>query len=198
MSISIPRIIRESASGFSCLTLEDDLMSRRVLQLNAEIDQPQATAIMNQLMYLSHEDPEAPITVHINSPGGSIINGMCIYDIMQAVPNPIHTVCMGIAASMAALIFAVGDKRLMLPHSTVMVHEPFTTNAGGNMFDLQNRAESLQRMRENYCQIMAKSCKRTQDEVFAAMHKETYFTPQEAMDFGLCDGLYTGTQNSKP
>lgn len=189
MEIYTPHILRESAQGFSAFKLEDEMFANREIQLNTEVNHEQATSLVNQLLCLAREDREKPITLYINSPGGIIADGMTIYDMMQVVPCPIHTVCTGMAASMAALIFAVGDKRSMLPHSTVMVHEPFVTQTGGNMFDLKNRTESLQRMRDNYCRILAERSGKSLDDVYEALHNETYFTPQEAIDFGLCDEI---------
>lgn len=189
MSIYTPNILRESAQGISACRLEDSLFSHREIILNAEIDREQASSLIYQLLTLAREDPDKPVTMYVNSPGGITSEGMSIYDMMQAVPCPIHTVCTGMAASMAALIFAVGDKRYMLPHSTVMVHEPFAPHAEGNIFDLQNRTDSMKRMRENYCRILSERSGRPEDEIYAALHKETYFTPQEAIDFGLCDEI---------
>lgn len=189
MEIYTPRIMKESAQGFAAFTLEDEMFANREIQLTSEVNHEQAAALVNQLICLAREDRERPITLYINSPGGIVSEGMTIFDMMKAVPCPIHTVCTGMAASMAALIFAVGDRRYMLPHSTVMVHEPFVTQTGGNMFDLKNRTESLQRMRENYCKILSERSGRPIDEVYEALHNETYFTPQEAIEFGLCDEI---------
>lgn len=189
MEIYTPHIMKESAQGFSAVTLEDEMFANREIQLNSEVNHEQAVSLVNQLLCLAREDREKPITLHINSPGGIVSEGMTIFDMMKAVPCPIHTVCTGMAASMAALIFAVGDRRYMLPHSTVMMHEPFVSQTRGTMFDLKNRAESLQHMRENYCRILSEHSGRPMEEVYEAMHNETYFTPQEAIDFGLCDEI---------
>lgn len=187
MNTNTPHILGENAQGITEYRIIDRMFANREVLLYGEVDRDQVASLTVQLMCLAKEDPSAPITMYVNSPGGSCAEGMALFDVMKAIPCPVHTVCTGLAASMAALIFAVGDHRKMLPHSKVMVHEPFTPQASGNMFDMENYASNLKQLREEYCRIMAERCGKTLEEVYEAIHKETYFTMDEAIAFGLCD-----------
>lgn len=189
MKITIPYILSENAQGISTYRIEDSMFSERKIILDGTIDHDMAAAITTQLLHLSQTDSAEPVTIYINSPGGNFADGMTIYDMMQAMPCDVNTICTGLAASMAALIFSVGNNRKMLPHSTVMVHEPYIPSTGGDMFDLENRAKHLKSLREDYCKILAERSGKTTKEVYAALHKETWFTAQEAIDFGLCDEI---------
>ena len=190
MNTYIPNIIQETAQGFGSCRVEDQMLANREVMLCGEVNNENVTALTNQLMYLCRQDPGSPVTVYINSPGGSVDEGMTLYDIMQAVAAPIHTVCSGHAYSMAALLVCAGDHRSMLPHSKVMVHEPFNVNAsGGDLDQFRARCQDLEQVRRDYCQIMARHTGRTVDEVSEAMHKTTFYNADEAVDFGFCDEI---------
>ena len=185
----IPNIIQETAQGLGACRVEDQMLTSREIQLSGTVDAESVTALTNQLIYLSRRDPEAPITLYIDSPGGLIDEAMTLYDVMQAVPAPVHTVCIGHAYSMAALLFCAGDHRSMLPHSRVMVHEPYILSLSGDTDQLRSSYQNLECVRQDYCQLMAKHSGQTVEAVTEALHKNTYYTAEEAIQFGLCDEI---------
>ena len=123
MSYYIPTIIRETSEGTARIPIADIMFQRREIWLTGEITSEVADAVIAQILHLDAEDPDAEITLYIDSPGGSVTAGLSIYDVMQAVSADIHTVCVGTAASMAAVLFAAGDRREILRHGEVMIHE---------------------------------------------------------------------------
>lgn len=125
-----PQIIRETAEGLNRLDIRDEMLSRRELELMTSVDAESCAAVIRGLLYLQHQDPEAPVTLYINSPGGEVQSGLALYDVMQAVTCTIRTVCLGMAASMGALLFIAGDEREVLPHSRVMIHDPLYQRRG--------------------------------------------------------------------
>ena len=119
-----PQIIRETAEGLNRLDIRDEMLCRRELELMAPVNAESCAAIIRALFYLQRQDSEAPVTLYINSPGGEVQSGLALYDVMRAVSCTIRTVCLGMAASMGALLFIAGDERELLPHSRVMIHDP--------------------------------------------------------------------------
>ena len=122
-----PQIIRETAEGLNRLDIRDEMLGRRELELMTPVDAESCATVIRGLLYLQHQDPEAPVTLYINSPGGEVQNGLALYDVMRAVSCTIRTVCLGVAASMAALLFIAADEREVLPHSRIMIHGPLIT-----------------------------------------------------------------------
>ena len=127
MSYYIPAIIRETSEGTARIPIADMMFQRREVWLTGEITSEVADAVISQILHLDAEDPDAEITMYIDSPGGSVTAGLSIYDVMQAVSADIHTVCVGTAASMAAVLFAAGDRREILRHGEVMIHDPLVS-----------------------------------------------------------------------
>ena len=119
-----PRIIRETARGLETMSLEDDFFQKREIFLTTGIEAEVSTELIKQLLYLNSMDPMKEITLYINSPGGEINSGIALYDCLCIMQAPVRTVCIGIAASMGALIFLAGDRRAMLPHTKLMIHDP--------------------------------------------------------------------------
>ena len=128
-----PQIIRETAEGLNRLDIRDEMLDRRELELMTSVDAESCAVVIRGLLHLQRQDPTMPITLYINSPGGEVQSGLALYDVMQAVSCPIRTVCLGMAASMGALLFIAGDEREILPHSRVMIHDPLIgAGAGGS------------------------------------------------------------------
>ena len=119
-----PQILRESAEGINRFDIRDEMLANRELELTGAVDAESCAGIIRGLIYLQRQDAKAPITLYVNSPGGEVQSGLALYDTMQAVSCPVHTVCLGMAASMGALIFIAGDERQILPHGRVMIHDP--------------------------------------------------------------------------
>ena len=144
-----PQILRESAEGINRFDIRDEMLDQRELELMTSVNAESCAVVIRDLLYLQREDPTTPITLYINSPGGEVQSGLALYDVMQAVSCPIRTVCLGIAASMAALLFIAGDDREILPHSRVMIHDPLiSAGAGGNALSVKARADDLMRIRD--------------------------------------------------
>ena len=184
---TMPHILIETSEGATAHSLQDELFQDRQIELVGEVTSESAYAIMLQLRYLQKAGPAAPITLYIHSPGGEVSSGLALYDVMQAVKCPVRTVCLGTAASMAAILFASGDKRGILPHGKVMIHDPLTTGVGGSALTIDSLSRNLMETRQITAGILAKHTGRPLDEIFACTAKDTYFNAQEAVGFGLAD-----------
>lgn len=136
-----PQIIRETAEGLNRLDIRDEMLDQRELELMTSVDAESCAVVIRGLLHLQRQDPTMPITLYINSPGGEVQSGLALYDVMQAVSCPIRTVCLGMAASMGALLFIAGDEREILPHSRIMIHDPLIgAGAGGSALSVKARA----------------------------------------------------------
>ena len=141
MSTSVypPQIIEETNLGIQRFDIRDAMLASRELELSGPVDSESVAVIIRGILYLQKVDAAAPITLFINSPGGEVSSGLALYDVMQAASCPIRTVCLGLAASMAALLFIAGDTRDMLPHSRVMVHDPLISGGVGGSASVKLR-----------------------------------------------------------
>lgn len=186
--IRTPDVIRETSEGLFRLPIADLMLQRREIWLTGEINSKLADSIICQLLQLSAENPEEEIVMYLDSPGGVISSGLAIYDVMQAVPCKIRTVCVGIAASMAAVLFAAGDTREILRHGEVMIHDPLAYGGiSGSALDVQDKSDRLMQMRKTICGVLARHTGKTLKQIYKATAKDTYFNAQEAIDFGLAD-----------
>ena len=189
----IPSIEVESAHGARELTLRTrHLMSRRVF-LTGEINEDSANDFLQQLLYLE-EEKDRPIDIYINSPGGQITAGLMIYDALQGTELEVNTYCTGMAASMAAVLLAGGQKgrRYILPHSKVMIHEPLIQGgAGGSASSVQEIAESILETRDICNGILAKHTGKTLEEMNKVTAHDHYMKAEEAVKFGICDKVVT-------
>lgn len=189
---AIPEIIKETASGFIRTTLQEEMFSKREIQCTGTITQELAESVILQLRYLSSEDSAKAITLFINSPGGETSAGLSVYDVMQAVPNPIRTVCTGTAASMASLIFAAGDQRDILKHSKIMIHDPLISGyPGGSALQVEEMSKNLMQTRSILAEILAAHTGHTAEEILKLTAKDTYFDAEKAVSFGLADNIIT-------
>jgi len=186
-----PSIEVESAHGVREVSLDTrHLMNRRIF-INGEINEESANDFLSQMLYLEQESDD-PITIYINSPGGSVNAGLVIYDCIQASELEINLICAGTAASMAAIIFAGGEKghRYILPHSKVMIHEPLLAGGvGGSATSIKNISDSILETREIVNKILAKHTGKTLKEINKATSFDNYMNAEEAIKFGLCDEI---------
>lgn len=185
------KIIRESSYGYHLIPIQDEMLAHREVELVGEVDADSVNALIRQLRYLQREDPKAPVTLYINSPGGSVDSGMALYDVMKAVSCPVRTVCMGLAASMAALLFVSGAERDMLPHSRLMIHDPLIIQTGGSALKLKAVSDDLMETRQIIARIIADHSGKSMEEVLAKTASDSYFRAEEAMEFGLADRIIT-------
>lgn len=188
--IMAPSLIRETSEGFSRCAIQDEMFQRREIECVGEITEESVYSLILQLRYLASENPDAAVTMFINSPGGSVASGLALYDVMQAIRCPVRTVCTGIAASMAALLFISGSSREMLPHARVMVHDPLIPGGiGGTALKIDALAKDLMQVRETTAAIIAAHTGRSLDEVYAKTATDSYFNAGEAVAWGLADRI---------
>lgn len=144
-------------------------------------------SLITQIRYLAAEDPNGEITMYINSPGGSVPDGMALLDVMAAVPCPIRTVCVGTAASMASLLFVCGDTRDMLEHSHLMIHDPLVQNLSGSALKIDVASKNLLKTRETIGKIYAKVSGKTLEEIYAITCEDTLLDAEAALQRGFAD-----------
>ncbi len=177
------RIIKESSHGYELIPIQDEMLSHREVELVGEVSADSVNALIRQLRYLQNEDPKAPITLYINSPGGSVDSGMALYDVMQAVSCPVRTICVGLAASMAALLFVSGAERDMLPHSRLL--------------KLKAISDDLMETRQIIAKVIAEHSGKSMEEVLEKTANDSYFRAEEAVKFGLADHIITSFAENK-
>ncbi|GAB4100240.1 ATP-dependent Clp protease proteolytic subunit [Sinomonas halotolerans] len=186
----LPQFEERTPYGFKRQDPYTKLFEDRIIFMGVQVDDASADDIMAQLLVLEANDPDRDITMYINSPGGSFTAMTAIYDTMQFIRPEIQTVCLGMAASAAAVILAAGTpgKRLALPNSTVMIHQPaLSGGAGGQASDLEIQAREVLRMREWLEQTWAKHTNKTPEEISADIERDKFLTAEEAKQYGLVD-----------
>ena len=187
-----PLVMQETSDGLRLYDIRDEMLAAREIEITGAIDAGSVSTAIRCLLHLQKEDQQLPITLYINSPGGEVQSGLALYDVMQAVSCPIHTVCLGMAASMAALLFIEGDQREMLPHSRVMIHDPLIGGGiGGSALSVKARADDLMRIRDITAQVISQHTGMNLEEVFELTAKDTYFEAEEAIANGMADRIIT-------
>lgn len=189
-----PNIFRESAKGFDKIRIEDALLESREIFLTDMVTPDTMTSLLKQLLFLSRKDPQAEITLYINSPGGDVDSGLVVYDFMKAIPAPVLTVCIGEAASMGAVLFLAGDRRVMFPHSRIMIHDPSFGNglgAGMKPDEIEEQLKKLKEVRDTEVQIISSITGRTEEEIREKTRKDSWFSAGEALAFGLATEIIT-------
>lgn len=190
--MTTPNILKETCYGIDHYSIQDDMLAKREIECIGEINAESVNSMISQIMYLARQDKDKEITIYINSPGGSVSSGLALYDVMQAISCPIRTVCIGLAASMGALLFASGDKREMLPHARIMIHDPLIQGGlGGNALSIKSLSDDLMRTREITGQILAKHTKKPLEEIYKKTATDSYFYAEEAVAYGLADTIIT-------
>ena len=186
----IPNIIRETSEGLNQIPIQDILFQRREVECIGEITEDSVAALIIQLRYLHREAPEQEITMYINSPGGEVSSGLALYDVMKAIQCPIRTVCVGTAASMAAILFLSGDKRDMLTHSKVMIHDPLIPGGiGGSALKVDAVARNLMQTRQTIADIISRHTGKSLEDVLAKTASDSYFDAEQAVEWGLADRI---------
>lgn len=181
----------KSSNGITLVPMETKLMASRKIFIEGEITTDVACDFVKKVMLLNSEDKVKPIDVLINSPGGEINAGMLMYDVIQSSVAPIRMFCLGRAYSMGAVLFASGNNgRYILPHGEVMIHEPLLGNrVGGNSSSIKSISDSLLETKNKMNHILAKHTGKTETEIEQATSFDHYFSPEESIEFGLCDEI---------
>ena len=183
-----PMILKETSEGLFRCEIQDEMLTHREIEVVGDINAESVYSIIRQLRYLEREDADAEITMFINSPGGEVSSGLALYDVMKAISCPIRTVCIGTAASMGAVLFVAGNKRDLLPHARVMIHDPLISGGiGGSALQLKSISEHLLHTRKTMAKILAQHTGKTIDEIYNKTSNDTYFYGEEAVEFGLAD-----------
>lgn len=189
-NITMPAIVKETSTGLMTYNIADAMLQNREINCAGEITAEQADALILQLRYLQQEDPDAAVTMYINSPGGEVSAGLALYDVMQAVSCPVRTVCMGLAASMGAVLFLSGSRREILPHARVMIHDPLVAgNIGGSALRVESVSRDLMKVREVMGTIIAGHTGKSLDEILTRTATDSYFDAEEAVAFGMADRI---------
>lgn len=188
----LPSFIEQSSFGTKETNPYSKLFEERIIFLGTQVDDTSANDIMAQLLVLESQDPDRDITMYINSPGGSFTSLMAIYDTMQYVRPDVQTVCLGQAASAAAVILAAGapGKRAALPNSRVLIHQPATEGARGQVSDLEIQAQEIERMRRLMEETLARHSGRTAEQVRIDTDRDKILTASEAVDYGIIDQVF--------
>ncbi|MCI5072524.1 ATP-dependent Clp endopeptidase proteolytic subunit ClpP [bacterium] len=186
----IPMVVEQTHRGERSYDIYSRLLKDRIIFLNSEINDDVANLVVAQLLFLESEDPDKEIFLYINSPGGVIYSGMAIYDTMQHIRCPVSTFCMGMAASMASVLLAAGQKgkRYALPHARVMIHQPLG-GFRGQASDIDIQAKEILRLREELNGILAFHTGQEKDQVEKDSDRDNYMTAQMAKDYGLIDEI---------
>lgn len=184
--------IVKSSHGITLVPVTSKLLAERKIFIEDEITSASACDIVRSLMLLVKEDPNKPIDIYINSPGGRVDAGLMIYDTLKGIKTEVNLHCIGMAASMAAVILAGGKKghRYILPHSKTMIHEPLISGGvGGSASSIQRTAESIMETKRLTVELLAKDTGKKEKEIETAVSFDNYMNAEESIAFGLCDSI---------
>ncbi|MBR4362315.1 MAG: ATP-dependent Clp endopeptidase proteolytic subunit ClpP [Ruminococcus sp.] len=186
----IPYVVEQTSRGERSYDIFSRLLTDRIIMLSDQVNDTTASLVVAQLLFLESQDTEKDISLYINSPGGSVTAGMAIYDTMNYIKCDVSTICIGMAASMGAFLLSAGakGKRIALPNSEIMIHQPLIGGGlGGQQTDIMIQAKNLERTRDKLEAILAANAGKTVEEIHAACERDNYMTAQEALEYGLID-----------
>ena len=188
----VPYVLEQTSRGERSYDIFSRLLNDRIIMLNDEVNDTTASIVIAQMLYLEGQDPEKDINFYINSPGGSVTAGMAIYDTMQYIKCDVSTICMGMAASMGAFLLSSGakGKRLALPNSEIMIHQPL----GGTQCqatEILIHAKHIERTRANLNRILAENTGKSLEEIEKDTERDNFMTAAEAKEYGLIDKVIT-------
>lgn len=186
----IPMVIEQSGRGERAYDIYSRLLKDRIIFIGTGIDDQMSNLVIAQLLYLEAEGPEKDIRLYINSPGGSVSAGLAIYDTLRYIKPGIETICIGQAASMAALILSAGTKgkRFALPHSRIMIHQPMG-GFSGQASDIDIHAKEILRLKGELNQILSENTEQPLDKIEADTDRDFFMTGEQAVDYGIVDSV---------
>ena len=184
----VPMVIEQTNRGERSYDIFSRLLNDRIVFLADEVNDTTASLVVAQMLYLEAQDPDKDISLYINSPGGSISAGMAIYDTMHFIKCDVSTICLGMAASMGAFLLSSGTpgKRLALPNSEIMIHQPLG-GTQGQATDIKIHAEHIVRIRERMNRILSEQTGRPYEEICRDTERDNFMTAQQALEYGLVD-----------
>ena len=195
MNTLIPYVVEQTSRGERSYDIYSRLLNDRIVMLHEQVDSASASVIIAQLLYLESQDPEKDIALYINSPGGSISDGMAIYDTMQYIKCDVSTICLGMAASMGAFLLTAGapGKRFALPNAEIMIHQPLIGGGGlsGQCTDIKIHSDHLVRTRQKMNEMLSKHTGQPLEVIERDTERDNYMSAEEAMAYGLIDKVIT-------
>jgi ATP-dependent Clp protease, protease subunit len=188
-SVLVPMVVEQTSRGERAYDIYSRLLKENIIFLGTPIDDNVANLIIAQMLFLAAEDPQRDISLYINSPGGSISSGLAILDTMRFIEPDLVTICVGQAASMAAVLLAAGakGKRYSLPHSRILIHQPSMSGLAGQATDIDIYAREILRMREMLNQILAESTGQPTERVARDVDRDYIMEPEQAVEYGMID-----------
>ncbi len=186
----VPMVIEQTGRGERSYDIFSRLLNDRIIFLSDEVNDATASLVVAQMLFLEAQDPTKDISFYINSPGGSVTAGMAIYDTMQYIKCDVSTICIGMAASMGAFLLSAGTKgkRIALPHSEIMIHQPLG-GAQGQASDIKIRAELILRTRDMLNKILSENTGKPIEQIEKDTDRDNFMTAQQALEYGLIDRI---------
>ncbi len=183
------KLIEKFAGGM--MKFENKFLEQRKIFLWGPVTDESAEKVVNRLLFLESTDPGKEIFFYINSPGGVVTSGMVIYDAMQMITSPVHTICMGLAASMGSVLLSAGKKgsRQIWPNGRVMIHQPSLGGMYGQATDIEITAKEIQKTKELSAQVLAKNCGKTFEQIMKDFDRDFWMNAEEAVKFGIVDKI---------
>lgn len=194
----VPTVIEQTGKGERAYDIFSRLLNDRIVFLSDEVNDATASLVVAQLLFLEAEDPDKDIYFYINSPGGSVTAGMAIYDTMNFIKCDVSTICIGMAASMGAFLLSSGakGKRIALPNSEIMIHQPLG-GARGQATDIKIQADLILRTRDNLNRILANNTGRSIEEIARDTERDNFMTANQALEYGLIDKVLSNRDEAK-
>lgn len=197
----IPYVVEQSSHGERSYDIFSRLLNDRIILLHDEVNSATASVVIAQLLYLEGQDPDKDIYFYINSPGGSVYDGLAIYDTMKYIKCDVSTICMGMAASMGAFLLSSGTKgkRIALPNSQIMIHQPLISGGGlsGQVTDIQIRADNLLKTKENLNRMLSENTGKDYETICRDTERDNFMTAHEALEYGIIDKVYSNRSDIK-
>lgn len=187
----VPMVVEQTGKGERSYDIFSRLLNDRIIFLSDEVNDVTASLVVAQLLFLEAQDPDKDICFYINSPGGSVTAGMAIYDTMNYIKCDVSTICIGMAASMGAFLLSAGakGKRIALPNSEIMIHQPLG-GAKGQATDIKIQADLILRTRDNLNRILSENTGRPIEEIARDTERDNFMTAQQALEYGLIDKIF--------
>ena len=188
----VPYVVEQTSRGERSYDIFSRLLNDRIVFLGEEVNATTASLVVAQLLYLEAQDPDKDIQLYINSPGGSVTDGMAIYDTMQYIKCDVSTICVGMAASMGAFLLSSGTKgkRMALPNAEIMIHQP-SAGTQGQITDMAIHLKRLEIIKKRMNVILADNCGKNVEQVTADCERDNFMTADEALEYGLIDKIVT-------
>ena len=195
----VPMVVEQSGKGERAFDIFSRLLRERIVFLGSQVDDTTSNLIMSQLLFLEAEDPEKDIYLYINSPGGSVYAGMAILDTMNHVRPDVCTICMGLAASVGAFLLSAGakGKRMSLPNSRIMIHQPLG-GAQGQAVDIEIQAKEILYIKRSLNEMLSEQTGKSYEQIEADTERDFFMSPAEALEYGLIDRVLSSSSSLQP